>query len=660
MSGPQVYHNPYLRGAIAEYVPLTSNPFLSPGAALAAAGSASLVEFTRRRWRTIDRKKSGTNHKLSQSPMSFLPPNHKRGSAYGTTIAGGPGDAGRHKKRSKKEHTPEKATNQTPSSTSSSNISSLTTKSVGTVLKAITNNAELDSHKRSTPARYRLHAAKYLKMDAMLKELMFPLHRFKGFFGFMSTSGNGLDVSVTLDDDWVGKLAPRSAFRGISFFKLRHCAPRNGVGYPGSGTDDQAKLLNASRIKIGTTQRNTGQDSEDIKTYFRRFNNTPALDNTTGAAGNPRTSATPVMTMSTAPGNYKQLWMDFNTADIVRASMQEANFLPNLTASTGQGGGDDGGTYQFVNPDVGPNPFEDSNINDGVVNVKTSLKDATVRIADGKLVMDVTNGQRIPTVVELVIHSMKKAPARGLTSTSHSRTQDIYEAIWKAANYQKSEQTAYEPAVITSTNQGGWNTFWDPKTPFLKVKGPGKKLIDDIANEVHRSIHYLAPGESKTIDIALGSLYYKLGHRSANFNGQDSSLDPQTLIDAAGTLAVAVGHFGIDQLETAFADTVPWRLNVAGSASEPASQLGAGFWVGKRPAPSQIVVSGSYEESWYPSYMNRQGRQIASQSALASHLDDYTSVGLGSIPPVQVMNTDHSNYFASVGSGRGNRAVQQT
>lgn len=554
------------------------------------------------------------------------------------------------------------ASDKKASGTSSSNMSTLTTKSCSNALKAITNMAELDSHKRSTPARYRLHSAKYLKMDAMLKELMFPLHRFKGFFGFMSTSGNGMDVSVQMESDKVGQLAPRSAFRGISFFKLRHCAPRDGSGYPSSSADDQAKLLNASRVKIGSTNRNTAGTSEDIYTYFRRFNNTPVIIGTgTGAAAPPATSAAGVMTMSTAPGNYRQLWMDFNTADIVRASMQEANFLPNITASTSQGGGGSGGTDPWTIPSEGPNPFS-ADISDGVVNIKPSLKDAVVRIADGKVVMDITNGQRIPTVVEIVIHSMKKQQARGLEPTSHSRTQDIYEAIWKAANYQKSEKTNYVPSstASTGTDQGGWNTFWDPKTPFLKVKGPGKKMVEDIANEVHRSVHYLAPGESKTIDIALGSLYYKLGHRSANFGGASDGLSPQTLIDAAGTLAVAVGHFGIDQLETCFSDNHPFRLNQAGAAVAPDATLGAGFWVGKRPAPSQIVVSGSYEESWYPSYMNREGRYIASQSALASHLDEYTSVGLGSVPPTQVIAMNDTQYYSSVGAGKTNQAYQST
>ncbi len=651
MSGQAVYNNPYLRASIAEYVPYTSNAFLSPGSALAIAGSGALVEMGRRRYRKHARSQSHIFARTSNMPLP---------SSIGSSIiAGGPGDFGRHKKRARRDisRTPtSSATNRTPSSTSSSNMSSLTSKSVGSALRAITNVAELDAHKRSTSARYRLHAAKYLTMDAMLKELFFPLHRFKGFFGFMSSSGQGMNTAIPATANTVGKLAPRSAYRGISFFKLRHTAPRYVQDYPSQTTDDgQAKVLNACRREIGTTNFNTTGDPEAICSYFRRFNNTPELVGANGAVAPPDSSPSGVMQMSFEPQGYKQLWMDFNCSDIESASLQESPFLPNLTASTTQGGGDGGGTGEFTNPSDGPKPYSLSNSINQLITDNT-LKDAVVRIADGKVMMDLTNGSRVPTVVEVVIHSMKKNTPG---NDKIMNTKKIYEYIWKGANWNKSEESAFEGGTTgsVSTPQGGWNTFWDPKTPFLKVGGAGKKMVDDICNEVHRSVHYLAPGESKQVHIALGSLYYKLGYRSGYYAGNDTTETGlmDVLTDGPGTLAVAVGHFGIDCLETAFSDNVDFNLTQAGASP---AQEGAGFWVGKRPAPSQIVVSGSYEEAWYPSYMNRIGRTLNSASALGSHINEYYSLPLGSIAPEQVSTIDGSAYFENVGAGKATTANQ--
>lgn len=659
-AGEQVFFNSALRGAIAEYVPYTSNAFLTPGSALALAGSGALIDLGRRRYRTTSNRR---NHNLRT--MSWLPESSKRGRAFGTDIAGGARDKRRRTFRSKrtwfKHGTPggSPATNKTPTSTSSGNMSTLTSKSVGTALRAITNTAELESHKRSSAAKYRLHAAKYLKMDAMLKELMFPLHRFKGFFGFMSTSGSATNVAVPATSDTVAKLAPRSAWRGISFFKLRHTGPRYLSGYPAPDTDvGQAKVLNAARIDIGSTNFTPNGDPETISSYFRRFNNRPELvPGGNGAVAPPDTSPSGIMSMSNEAGFYKQLWMDFNCADIESTSLQESSFLPLLTASTGQGGGDLGGSGQWSDPQTGPKPYNVTGSTINEIKTNNTLKDAVVRIADGKVEMDITNGSRVPTVVECVIHSMKKnTPATPKTMN----TTQIYEHIWKGASYNKSEKSIFEGGHTGSYSaaQGGWNTFWDPKTPFLKVSGPGKKMVDDICNEVHRSVHYLAPGESKTVSIALGSLYYKLGYRSGFYDPTDSTETGYIDIiqDGPGTLAVAIGHFGIDCLETAFSDGVDFALVQAGGSS---ALEGSGFWVGKRPAPSQIVVSGKYEEAWYPSYMNRECRSINSASAQGSHIGgDYFSAPLGSIAPEQVSTIDGSAFFEQVGAGKAVTAEQ--
>ncbi len=546
--------------------------------------------------------------------------------------------------------------------TSTPSISTLSSNATASVLKTITSAAELDANKRSSTASYRLHAAKYLKMDSMLKELMFPLHRFKGFFGFMQSSGQGLAVAVPATSDTVAKLAPRSAFRSVSFFKLRHTAPRYIADYDGqpdptvAPTDaDQAKVLNASRVVIGDTTFSDDGDSQTIRSYFRRFNNRPVLTSGAGAGGSPDNDVQGVQTMSSSPGFYKQLAMDYNCADIEQVSLNQSPFTQYVQPSTTQGGG---GIEGSLNVNQGPQNYTGTNAY--AVSTNNTWKDSTVRIADGKLSMDIQNGSRVPTVVEIVIHSMKRG---GPATTKQMRTQDIYEALWKAGNWEHAYKSNFDTPTTGNAGspQGGWNMFWDPKTPFLKLKGSGKKFMENIASEVHRSIHYLAPGESKTVSIALGSLYYKVGHRSGSYASSDTTttgvIDVRT--DGAGTLAVAVGAFGIDCLETAFGDGFVANLVAAGGSGT--AQEGAGFWIGKRPAPSQIVVSGTYEEAWYPTYLSQPGRFIGSvNAAQPSILNGEQAVPLGTIAPTQVNAIDDSSYFAPVGGGKAPPADQST
>lgn len=617
---------------------------------------------------------SGAIHKLTHLSSSDKMPNLREEMDIEKTPQG--------TKRKAPEKSSSSAGNTHSSRTSTANMSTLTTRSCSRMQKAITNMAELEAHKRSTPANYRLHAAKYLKMDAMLKQLFFPLHRFRGFFGFTSTSGTGLETALPQNAGNVARLAPRSAFRGISFFKVRHTSCRKLPQYPDLTTPDgQSKVLNAERVKIGSSDL-TGTTS-DVYTYFRKFNNTPTLQLTnppnfeTGAGAPPNTKPEVAINMGNIATNYRQLGMDFNAADIERISLAESNFLPMIPASTGAGGGGQAGGEPWAGVVANNAGYEAGvRVYGGTADSQTllpPLKDAVIRIADGKLSMDIANGCRIPTVVELVIHSMKKQSLANNSLNQGSNvawsTKQIYQSLWKAANWQHGEKSSFGNGETNPTGgpnnapQGGWNTFWDPKTPFLKVSGPGKQLVDHFASEVHRSVHYLAPGESKTINIALGSLYYKIGGRSSAYAAmQDASSEDGkmgVLQDGAGTLAIAVGHYGIDCLETAFKDESGVNLTNFGNPLAPDTTVGAGFWVGKRPAPSQIVVSGEYQESWYPSYMDRPSRHIAAPTALSSTIGTRNhSVPLGSIAPELVATVSGEELFESVGAGKAVEAFQ--
>jgi hypothetical protein len=152
-------------------------------------------------------------------------------------------------------------------------------------------------------------------------------------------------------------------------------------------------------------------------------------------------------------------------------------------------------------------------------------------------------------------------------------------------------------------------------------------------------------------------MYYKLGNRSGYYDQSDND-DPNIKIanDGAGTLAVAVGAFGVDCLEAIGGNgtTVTWNQVGASAALE-----GSGFWVGKRPAPSTLVVSGSYEESWYPMY-NEAKQMVVGDIAtpLPSVINNDRTLPLGTIAPTQVSTVDGENYFDSVGAGKAAPSAQ--
>ena len=150
-------------------------------------------------------------------------------------------------------------------------------KTLASVSQRLSTHADTNSGKRGPGATYRLHKAKYLKMDAMLKQLMFPLHRFKGIFGYVQVSGQGLNVAVPGTTGDLDKLAPRSAFRSISFFKLRHTAPRYITNYPNESVANQAGVLNGKRNAFGSTTYTDDGTSQTTYSYFRRFANTPKI-----------------------------------------------------------------------------------------------------------------------------------------------------------------------------------------------------------------------------------------------------------------------------------------------------------------------------------------------------------------------------------------------
>lgn len=572
------------------------------------------------------------------------------------------------------------------SQTSTGNCSSLTSGQVEAALGAMSTAGDTNSGKRGPSATYRLHAAKYLKMDAMLKQLMFPLQRWQGFFGFTQTSGMSLNTADPATATTLAKMAPRSSFRSISFFKLRHTCPRYLPAYPDGSPDNQAKLLNGVRNNIGTSNWNDASEQETVYSYFRRFSNRPGLalntatppGNVNGAGGAPSSningptgapSATQdagVYSMSPNPGNYKQLWMDWNCSDMESQALAAASFVPNPTATSAQGGNNID-YNQWVNNQVGPQPYSASATATSLL-IPAAWKDATMRIADGKLILDVQNGTRTPTVCELVVHSMKKNDNVGDPSKSdlNYNTTDIYQTIWRANNVQNSTKTLYDNISLTgaadvepAARQGGWNSFWDPKTPFLKVDHKGKKMLEKVAREVHRSIHILAPGESKQITLNLGSLYYTLGGRSGMYDRTDNTKpNIDCSVDGAGTLAVALGAFGVDALQAIGGNSTTVVYKATGA--QPNGLEGTGFWIGKTPAPSSLVVAGRYEEAWYPAYFNKTGTLIAdSASALPSTIGKNSrTMPLGTIAPVQVSTMEGDSYFDPLGGGRAPDTTQ--
>jgi hypothetical protein len=561
---------------------------------------------------------------------------------------------------------------------------------IGQLTNAITNihaSVEGGTAARASSASYRLHPGKYVKCDPMLKDMFFPLLTSKLNFGF--TSATGLRNSSWNDAtaNTIEKKSARGLYRGVSFFKLRYTAPAKDRKNPNCLNDMPIKVANTSGIDSSTAS------DGDVFSMYRRFNSAPRqlrLNTTTGtpAATGSRVTQTEVQdfTDGIVPGNdfaemdqrIRQLGMGMNLAHLET----QAYFSQNFQQTLGNLGSKPIGTsdVDFASNWTGYIPPVSSTETGCVVRgtpgspyYYQNQKDAVMRIADGQVSMDITNTCRSNERIEIVIHAMKKTDIE-------TNTPELYEAIYESVEYaQKAKAnnnllptTEGDGADETTktgvpNTPGGWQAFYDPDYPLLKTSSKHDKKVKEIAVEVHRSIHVLAPGQSKNIKIALGSLYYSLGNKSeSRVVGGDAFIYSKE--DNTGTLAVCVAHTGFKALETMA--TTDSTLNssfnpTSGTSFDPTkvgyagSILGGGFFAGRSFAPSSITVSGNYLEKYYPLYFNSTQRLFGNFGVYSPSFfgGSKNTLPLINIPQEVVATTPAHNAGVPVGTANKTQSV---
>lgn len=490
------------------------------------------------------------------------------------------------------------------------------------VAKRMAADGEYGENRRAKAYIKRLHMAKYLKCDRLLKELFFPTLTMGHRFGFCSVTGIEAKGAAALGDngstDPVQYAKAAGLYRGIAMFTLRSCTQLL--------TDESN--LNSNQFQTGVTKI-TGSDLP-ISSCYRRFNSRPELhssDTRNGAAVETTVPPTvthnmlPDMSIKGTPHDANTLYVPAvgNINELETKAVQSTNFQHAVGSSSSSEGtttiGVPASSSTPSQPAFSPNWDGNSVVYNDRGAYYANLKNTTIRISDGYIEMDISNGKTTSTYIEVVIHSFKKN-ANGVG------TQQLVNAIHNAVQYQQSDRNVSTYYTSTSNSQtqqpGGWQAFWDPTYPLLGVKSQHRKPVDAIANEVHRSVHMLGPGQSKLVKIHLGSLYYDLGNKSDH--GAYNTSDPSPLgfpnpTTGVGALNVSIGHSGVMQL------SAPSDPSGGATANQFANypdaytdanvhdHVGAGFWVGKAFCPSEIVVSGNYVEKFYPAYVVDKDRR---------------------------------------------------
>jgi len=473
---------------------------------------------------------------------------------------------------------------------------------MGMTKKLVAANEEGEA-RRAKAYQCRLHTAKYLKCDPLLKDLFYPIKTLGTRFGFTSVSGLGGTTALGNNNtynnpsDIQTHAKANGCWRGLAVFTLR------------SNAAPSADRMNANPTVVGSSKIIDGQ-TLSVYSHYNRFCNGPALNSTRSAAEVTQTKAqTVTFAMDDDDRIFNQSKIKvgevgslidiedkaFNSATFVTRATQHDSLNAVDAIGFGQGSVTAGGPTNATGP-------QESVVNaDG--NYWPNLRDSTVRISDGYVEMDITNGKSCSALIEVVIHTHKK---HGVDV----KTQELFNAIYKAVDFQQRDPK--DDSIPANNKPGGWQAFYDPAYPLLGIKSAHKKAVDSIAREVHRSAHMLSPGQTKLIKIHLGSLYY-------DFIGKcdDPDIEGSTNPDGsfvvpdlnAGSLMISVGHSGVQQLTapTITSTTEFWNLPDTGTTSHTVP--GAGFWVGKQYAPSEIVVAGNYVEKFYPTYVLAKERR---------------------------------------------------
>ena len=469
---------------------------------------------------------------------------------------------------------------------------------MGMTKKLVAANEEGEA-RRARAYKVRLHAAKYLKCDPLLKDMFYPIFTIGKRFGFTSTTGLGaltaLGHNNTRDPADVQTWSKANGcWRGLSVFTVRSNAAPSA-----DRMSAEPKLHGKSKIVDGQTL--------SLYSNYKRFCNGPNLEN------NQRTAAE-VAQNKAQTVNYAidDDDAEFNTSKILVGEVGTLLDVQNkaINGSPFAGSLNQGGSAALREQEYTAPSTVTSSANGYYW---PSLRTSTVRIADGYLEMDITNGKSCSTLIEIVIHAHRKHDI-------DVKTQELFDAIYKAVDFQQRDPKPYNDTTPLENNPpGGWQAFYDPAYPLLGVKSKFKKGVDLIARETHRSAHMLSPGQTKLIKIELGSLYFDFASQAENqdVSGSEETQGYMAVPDlGAGALMISVGHSGVQQLTapTITNTTDFWNKpdTLTGASGDATHTVpGAGFWVGKQYAPSEIVVAGNYVEKFYPTYvLSKERRNI--------------------------------------------------
>lgn len=495
-----------------------------------------------------------------------------------------------------------------------SQASTLTTENA---LRSAYLSSEQAQTKRLPTSSYRLHPAKHLKCDQLLKDMFFPVRTLESDFGFTSITGRPGQINTSGETP---KLSARDyaaaggKWRGLAVFQARYTDETVGT--------NTAYILSADQQLCGyfvpPTGGGNGGNGKAVQSQFRPFFNSPAtaVDNLlTGSAQLPldicqNVVTSPILTPSTAAQNGGQMFVGrtaLNLSTIERDAVCNMPYIPSPVLNP---------LTPTVPPDnSGPNTLAGTpapkywNQNTESLAPPGAAKNSTYaqqytqgifRIIDGCISLDISNSDSTTCLVEVVINSMKK-------TNKDTGIQDFFKGVHDAVLRKNTASTAtqiskLEPAGAPTA--GGWQAFYDPEYPLLKVPSSTGKNVRSIATEVHRSNHILAPGQTKTVKISLGSLWYT-PESKLEYTAQEAGSGEVPFKQAnTGSLVVAIGHSGFEAFEALIQDD--GRAVEQGGIKLPLAQpnntriSNTGFWAGKSRSPSSIIVRGNYMEKYYP------------------------------------------------------------
>jgi hypothetical protein len=473
----------------------------------------------------------------------------------------------------------------------------------------------------------------------------------KNYFGLSSyTDCNKLDAEELLGipKDVMGQLRTKGHYRGVAFFTVRN-------------TDIEANptaqnCLNGDPKLIGYIRDgDPATASAAVDSIYRPFHNGPVLqglapiyDGTSVSNG-----ASQVLTDEDSANQtqVRSLSMGVNLVHVEKAALNGMCYADPVVANgrlaVPASPVPNADNTELIPGQISIQGYDNSPFTSevpGSVTYNYQVANGVVRIVDGSLVMDIMNTENTPCIVEVVIHSKKK---NNLNKQSiHNLFQEDYERVYAAKGI-TSGTTSSDGNLA-----GGWQTFYDPEVPLMKL--PKSANVYKYVTEVHRSHHILAPGQSKCVTIKLGSLWYKISNKNDFLMvGNDPNKGFISHKDSVGSLFVSLGHSGFNSPQgiqavmngpTGEGSTVYTEafMSPMTSFSDPIVP-GAGWWAGMAHAPSSILVSGKYEEQFYPMTFDRANtttRGHVDRGAVFQRGQNRAHVPITHILPEKVVTSD--------------------